>query len=96
MYVEINFYSCFRLQKLGQPIQDRYKESEARPKAFDEFGHTLQQVRKAVDMYNNKVGHASKGLSSVCTSWGYDDFSVALNQTVFDNLRAITEPRNFK
>ena len=34
---------------------DRFKEADARPAAFDELGHSLQQVRKAVDLYHSKV-----------------------------------------
>ena len=42
------------MQKLGQPIADRYKESEERPGAFNELGGVLQLVRKAVDSYEAK------------------------------------------
>ena len=46
---------CWLLQKLGQPIVERCKEAGERPAAFDEFGHSLQQIRKAVDLYHSKV-----------------------------------------
>ena len=34
---------------------ERCKEAGERPAAFDEFGHSLQQIRKAVDLYHSKV-----------------------------------------
>ena len=46
-------------QKMGQPIVDRFKEASARPAAFEELGHSLQQVRKAVDLYHAKVSHGT-------------------------------------
>lgn len=42
-------------KKLGQPIQDRYTESEERPKAFDELGKQLQQYMKIVEAFKMKV-----------------------------------------
>ncbi|KAK2834246.1 hypothetical protein Q7C36_014947 [Tachysurus vachellii] len=42
------------LKKLGQPIQDRYTESEERPKAFDELGKQLQQYMKIVEAFKMK------------------------------------------
>lgn len=43
------------LQKLGQPIQERYNEAEERPKAFDELGKHIQQFMKIVEAYKTKV-----------------------------------------
>lgn len=43
------------LQKLGQPIQDRYAESEERPKAFEELGKQIQQYMKFIEAYKMKV-----------------------------------------
>lgn len=43
------------LQKLGQPIQERYIEAEERPKAFDELGRHIQQYMKIVEAYKTKV-----------------------------------------
>ncbi|XP_076862023.1 heat shock 70 kDa protein 4b isoform X1 [Brachyhypopomus gauderio] len=42
------------LKKLGQPIQDRFTESEERPKAFDELGKQLQQYMKIVEAFKMK------------------------------------------
>ncbi|KAI5626804.1 heat shock protein 4b, partial [Silurus asotus] len=42
------------LKKLGQPIQDRYTESEERPKAFDELGKQLQQYMKIIEAFKMK------------------------------------------
>lgn len=44
------------LQKLGQPILERYMEAEERPKAFDEMGKQIQQYMKFVEAYKMKVG----------------------------------------
>lgn len=43
------------LQKLGQPIQERYAEAEERPKAFEELGKQIQQYMKFVEAYKMKV-----------------------------------------
>ena len=47
---------------------DRFKETDARPAAFDELGHSLQQVRKAVDLlsFKGKKGKTVGRLSRVC------------------------------
>lgn len=45
------------LKKLGQPIQDRYTESEERPRAFEELGRQLQQYMKIVEAYKTKEEH---------------------------------------
>uniref|UniRef100_A0AAY4EF87 Heat shock protein 4a n=1 Tax=Denticeps clupeoides TaxID=299321 RepID=A0AAY4EF87_9TELE len=42
------------LKKLGRPIQNRYTESELRPKAFDELGKQIQQYMKIVEAYKTK------------------------------------------
>ncbi|XP_070553175.1 heat shock 70 kDa protein 4-like [Ptychodera flava] len=42
------------LKKLGNPVVNRYQEDELRPKAFEEFGSALQQVRKVLDLYAQK------------------------------------------
>lgn len=42
------------LKNLGQPIQDRYREFEERPKAFEELGRQLQQYMKIVEAYKTK------------------------------------------
>lgn len=56
------------LQKLGQPIQERYAEAEERPKAFEELGKQIQQYMKFVEAYKTKVVNLSKRhIFKVCT-----------------------------
>lgn len=43
------------LQTLGQPIQDRHREHEDRPRAFEELGKKIQLCIKFVDSYKQKV-----------------------------------------
>lgn len=45
----------FFFQRLGQPIQDRHREHEDRPRAFEELGKKLQLYMKFVDSYKQKV-----------------------------------------
>lgn len=45
--------SC--VQMLGQPIQDRHREHEDRPRAFEELGKKLQIYMKALDAFKQKV-----------------------------------------
>uniref|UniRef100_A0A8C8F588 Uncharacterized protein n=1 Tax=Oncorhynchus tshawytscha TaxID=74940 RepID=A0A8C8F588_ONCTS len=42
------------LKKLGQPIQERYIESEERPRAFDDMGKQIQMYMKIVEAYKTK------------------------------------------
>ncbi|XP_063059263.1 heat shock 70 kDa protein 4-like [Engraulis encrasicolus] len=42
------------LKKIGQPIMERYQESEERPKAFEKLGKLLQQYMKIVEQYKMK------------------------------------------
>uniref|UniRef100_A0A4W5LYD1 Heat shock protein 4b n=1 Tax=Hucho hucho TaxID=62062 RepID=A0A4W5LYD1_9TELE len=42
------------LKKLGQPIQERYMESEERPRAFDDMGKQIQMYMKIVEAYKTK------------------------------------------
>ncbi|XP_061551478.1 heat shock 70 kDa protein 4L [Phycodurus eques] len=42
------------LKRLGQPIQDRHREHEDRPKAFEELGKRLQCYMKFLDSYKQK------------------------------------------
>ncbi|XP_036403785.1 heat shock 70 kDa protein 4b [Megalops cyprinoides] len=42
------------LKKIGQPIQERYNESEERPKAFEELGKQIQQYMKIIESYKTK------------------------------------------
>ena len=46
------------LQRLGEPIQDRHREQEDRPRAFEELGKKLQLYRKFVDSYKQKVNYS--------------------------------------
>lgn len=41
--------TLFLIQKSGDPIADRYRESEERPGAFNELGGALQLIRKFLD-----------------------------------------------
>lgn len=43
------------LQKIGQPIFERYMEAEERPKAFEEFGRQIQLYMKIIEAYKAKV-----------------------------------------
>lgn len=40
---------------LGQPIQDRHREHEDRPRAFEELGKKLQIYMKALEAFKQKV-----------------------------------------
>ncbi|XP_070775847.1 heat shock 70 kDa protein 4L isoform X2 [Enoplosus armatus] len=42
------------LKRLGQPIQDRHREHEDRPRAFEELGKKLQLYMKFVDSFKQK------------------------------------------
>lgn len=42
-------------QRLGQPIQDRHREHEDRPRAFEELGKKLQIYMKILDCFKQKV-----------------------------------------
>ncbi|XP_038648337.1 heat shock 70 kDa protein 4L isoform X2 [Scyliorhinus canicula] len=42
------------LKKRRQPVQNRYKEHEERPKAFDELGKKIQLYMKTVEAFKNK------------------------------------------
>ncbi|XP_076014646.1 heat shock 70 kDa protein 4L [Genypterus blacodes] len=42
------------LKRLGQPIQERHREHEDRPRAFEELGKKLQSYMKAVDSFKRK------------------------------------------
>ncbi|KAM7375849.1 hypothetical protein PAMP_005616 [Pampus punctatissimus] len=42
------------LKRLGRPIQDRHREHEDRPRAFEELGKKLQLYMKFVDSYKQK------------------------------------------
>lgn len=40
---------------MGQPVLDRYMESEIRPKAFEELGRQIQVYMKFIEAYKAKV-----------------------------------------
>uniref|UniRef100_A0A674MQ19 Heat shock protein 4a n=1 Tax=Takifugu rubripes TaxID=31033 RepID=A0A674MQ19_TAKRU len=42
------------LKKMGQPVLDRYMESEIRPKAFEELGRQIQVYMKFIEAYKTK------------------------------------------
>ncbi|KAG7277316.1 hypothetical protein CRUP_005850, partial [Coryphaenoides rupestris] len=42
------------LKRFGQPIEDRHRECEDRPRAFEELGKKLQLYMKAVDGFKKK------------------------------------------
>uniref|UniRef100_A0AAY4A1S1 Uncharacterized protein n=1 Tax=Denticeps clupeoides TaxID=299321 RepID=A0AAY4A1S1_9TELE len=42
------------LKKFGQPVEDRHKELEDRPRAFDELGKKIQLYMKVVEAYKQK------------------------------------------
>lgn len=42
------------LKRLGQPIQDRHREQEDRPRAFEQLGKKLQLYMKTVDSYRQR------------------------------------------
>ncbi|XP_003962711.2 heat shock 70 kDa protein 4L [Takifugu rubripes] len=42
------------LKRLGQPIQDRHREHEDRPRAFEELGKKLQVYMKFLDSFKQK------------------------------------------
>ncbi|XP_043999594.1 heat shock 70 kDa protein 4L [Gambusia affinis] len=42
------------LKMFGEPIKERYRESEERPRAFEELGKKLQLYMKFVDSYKQK------------------------------------------
>uniref|UniRef100_A0A7N8XKP2 Heat shock protein 4a n=1 Tax=Mastacembelus armatus TaxID=205130 RepID=A0A7N8XKP2_9TELE len=43
------------LKKIGQPIYERYIESEERPKAFEDLGRQLQMYMKIIEAYKSKA-----------------------------------------
>ncbi|KAK3099409.1 hypothetical protein FSP39_004026 [Pinctada imbricata] len=43
-----------QLKALGQPVVDRYRESQERPVAFEELARSLTHVRKFVDLFEKK------------------------------------------
>ncbi|CAG2234225.1 HSPA4 [Mytilus edulis] len=43
-----------QLKNIGIPIKDRYDEFQWRPAAFDELGHSIQHVRKFLDLCSQK------------------------------------------
>eukprot|EP00058_Branchiostoma_floridae_P000408 XP_002585896.1 hypothetical protein BRAFLDRAFT_256670 [Branchiostoma floridae] len=56
------------LKKTGEPVRARYKEELERPAAFEDLGKTLQQYRKVLDLYTQKVRlYNSTGKSWTCT-----------------------------
>uniref|UniRef100_A0A8C2KC73 Heat shock 70 kDa protein 4L-like n=1 Tax=Cyprinus carpio TaxID=7962 RepID=A0A8C2KC73_CYPCA len=52
------------LKKFGEPIEERYREHEGRPRAFDELGKKIQLFMKAVDVYKQKQDERYQHLSA--------------------------------
>ncbi|KAI2654589.1 Heat shock 70 kDa protein 4L [Labeo rohita] len=52
------------LKKFGEPIEERYREHEGRPRAFDELGKKIQLYMKAVDVYKQKQDERYQHLSA--------------------------------
>uniref|UniRef100_A0A1A8BER5 Heat shock 70kDa protein 4-like n=1 Tax=Nothobranchius kadleci TaxID=1051664 RepID=A0A1A8BER5_NOTKA len=50
------------LKRFVQPIQERHRETENRPRAFEELGKKLQLYMKFVDSYKKKV-HSLKSIA---------------------------------
>ncbi|KAK7096985.1 heat shock 70 kDa protein 4-like [Littorina saxatilis] len=51
------------LKKIGQPVQDRFREAQNWPEARDQFGASLMHIRKFLDQYNageEKYAHLDK------------------------------------
>ena len=42
-------------QRFAQPVHDRHREQEDRPRAFEEMGKKIQLYMKAVELYKQKV-----------------------------------------
>lgn len=42
-------------QRFGEPIEDRYREQEERPQAFNELGKKIQFFLKILDAYKQNV-----------------------------------------
>ena len=58
--VEINCFDCYgvscsRVQKIGQPVVNRFRQWSERPQAFELLGQTIQQMFKVLDAYSDKV-----------------------------------------
>ncbi|XP_042630283.1 heat shock 70 kDa protein 4L-like isoform X1 [Cyprinus carpio] len=77
---EIYQDKLFELKKFGEPIEERYREHEGRPRAFDELGKKIQLFMKAVDVYKQKQDERYQHLSpeemsvvekSVCEALGW-------------------------
>lgn len=55
-----------RLQALknhGEPLRKRYRESQERPHFLEEYGRSLQQIKKAIDLYlkgDERYAHLEK------------------------------------
>uniref|UniRef100_A0A8C7DBY5 Heat shock protein family A (Hsp70) member 4 like n=1 Tax=Oncorhynchus kisutch TaxID=8019 RepID=A0A8C7DBY5_ONCKI len=48
-------YLLIPVLSFGQPIQDKHREQEDRPRAFEEMGKKIQLYMKAVELYKQKV-----------------------------------------
>lgn len=51
------------LKEFGEPMRRRFREHEERPASFEEFGKSLQQISKALNLYHaqdEKYAHLEK------------------------------------
>ncbi|XP_062378945.1 heat shock 70 kDa protein 4L isoform X1 [Sardina pilchardus] len=42
------------LKRFGEPVEERYREAEERPRAFDELGRKIQTFLKTIEAYKQK------------------------------------------
>uniref|UniRef100_A0A8C1WWG7 Heat shock protein 4 like n=1 Tax=Cyprinus carpio TaxID=7962 RepID=A0A8C1WWG7_CYPCA len=72
---EIYQDKLFELKKFGEPIEERYREHEGRPRAFDELGKKIQLFMKAVDQDERYQHLSPEEMSvvekSVCEALGW-------------------------
>lgn len=68
---------------MGQPVLDRYMESEIRPKAFEELGRQIQVYMKFIEAYKTKVtGTEQQRTSSKCMElWQNSEMTSGFPQT---------------
>ncbi|CAF0893649.1 unnamed protein product [Brachionus calyciflorus] len=60
------------LKNFGEPVRKRFKESQERPAALEEFGRSLQLIKKAIDLYHNKdekYSHLEKADIEKCSKY---------------------------
>lgn len=78
--------SAVLFQSLGQPIQDRHREHEDRPRAFEEFGKKLQLYMKFVDAYKQKVNPFDIVMRRIWLCKCYFHEAIEVNWVVINSL----------